>query len=316
MKPESDQMEVLRRMRREGRISREEFENLTGGLSSPSPVAAREAAEPDITPGPTTDLESEAGVYGDPDTPRPRATPTLREDLSSKYIGGLAIAAVALFGASALGMLSWWITISVVMVLATTLFDGWGKVTVLGAAVVAGVFVISLVASTLGNPDPEPTVAATVPPPDPSSPIPGSLGIYMDQVSDLWNTVDTSPRITKGLTRYNETGEYDTFIYRFGDWGSVAGAFDPENEAIYALLVTGEFSEPATSQLYLHTCYVVAPYSQECIDSFFEQGLEGGTLEDFVDVVHEAQWTLGDHSWSFETGGNVMAIRVYGADAT
>jgi hypothetical protein len=59
----------------------------------------------------------------------------------------------------------------------------------------------------------------------------------------------------------------------------------------------------------------VAPYSQECIDSFLEEGLDGGTLEDFVDVAHDAQWTVGEHAWSVEIGGNVMAIRVYGADA-
>ena len=165
------------------------------------------------------------------------------------------------------------------------------------------------------SPPPVQAVAATVPPQDQQTPVEGSLDIYMDQITESWNSVDGPPPIIRGLTRYNETGEYDTFIYRWGEWGRLAGAYDPETDLLYALLVSGQMSAEGTDQLYIPLCFMVAPYSQECVDAYYEHGLDGETLAEYDGVDHETEWTFDDQTWRLEIVDNVMTIRVFGADA-
>ena len=325
MKSEIDQLAVLRRLKEEGQISDGEYENLSRGLVSPAPASEGTVEDPreeppgDIEadqPAPDGDGAGAVETGASPaDTPEPLLQFKFREDLSVNYLGSLLITSIVLTVAASLGWLSWTVSIPAMIVLLTTLFQGWRMVTVAGAVVVAVIVVIGVMMTATGDTPSEQAETVRLQPQDPYPPVPGSLGVYMDQIPDLWNTVDTPPRITKGLTRYNETGEYDTFLYRFGEWGRLAGAFDPDNEAVYALLITGRFSGEATDQLYLHLCYVVAPFSQECIDSYYQEGLDGGTHEDFTDIAHEAEWALGDHTWRLEIDQNVMTIRVYGADA-
>lgn len=341
MTPTNDQLSVLRRLRTDGQITDEEFENLAGGLYRSNGGVSDDTHEADRDVAPpadaaesedahehddTSDLvasETEEGEDGSPDVEgddEPGESlaipaPTLRKNLSPNYLGGLLVASLALLLGSLFGVLSLWVTIPAILVLLSTLIDGWHLVTLGGAAAVAAILMVSLAVSPSEEPEVTPQAFVADEQPDPYPPIPGSLGIYMDQIPELWNTVDAPPSINRGLTRHNEIGEYDTFIYRFGEWGRVAGAYDPNNDAIYALLVTGTFSGPATDQLHLHLCFLVAPYSPECIDSFYEQGLDGGALEDFVDTAHSAEWALGDHVWRLQIEDNVMTVRVYGADA-
>jgi hypothetical protein len=176
------------------------------------------------------------------------------------------------------------------------------------------ILVVAGVSSMGRAPSAQPAAIVTLPRDDPYPPIPGSLGIYVEQFTELWNFVETEPRITQGLTRYNEVGEYDTFLYRFGDWARVAGAFDPDTEALYALYVTGSFSGEATDQLYLHLCYLVAPYSPDCIEGYQQQGLGGVDLAAYDGVAHEAEWVLEDQTWRLEIEANVLTIRVFGED--
>lgn len=335
----SDQLTVLRRLRNEGQISDQEYETLAGGLHRPrvdnpaqtvddtdqlagrhmeADFAVASAENPDVAQA-VEDQPLDAGrnvaEEQSPDALGAFLQPKFRGSLSKNYLIGLFIAAAALLLVSLLGAMPWLVSITAILVLVSTLFEGWGKVTLVGAAVAAVMLVIGLLSSTADVPESVDRAAATPPVEDPHPAIAGSLGIYMDQVADLWNGVDGPPRITRGLTRHTEIGEYDTFIYRWGDWGRLAGAFDPDNEAIYALLVSGQFSDGSTDQLYFHLCFVLAPYSQDCVDSFNEQGLDGGTLGDFTDMRHEAEWAVGEHTWRLEIDENVMTIRVYGRDA-
>lgn len=303
----NDQMTLLRQMRNQGRISEEEYEDLRSVLTDEPPDVYEPI--PDADSGPESDSGKELRGPFDP-IPRP----TLKESVSGAYLRALAIAGLGLVVASALGVLSWFVTISAILLLATTLIEGWQKVTSIGAAVVVAILLISLLPLPGGSSPVEEQPTGTLPPFEPEA-VPGSLGVYMDDLIEGWNTVDGPPRITQGLTRYNETGEYDTFLYRFGEWGRFAGAFDPGNDAVYALLATGRLSHDATDQLFLHLCFIVAPYSQECIDSYNDQGLDEGSLEDFADLVHEAEWALGEHTWTLVVDQNILTIRVYGADA-
>ncbi|MGB8362230.1 MAG: hypothetical protein WCE80_12610 [Acidimicrobiia bacterium] len=328
MTPDNDQLTVLRRLQSQGRITDDEFRDLAKGFAGDDPGLESTSEEVDMgemdpTPdvvgdgdsSPERGLEHKVADLEDDEEDPPYLTPSFRESLTVDYLRLVFLASLVLLAVSLFGFISWWVSILTILVLVTTLVDGWEKVTRVGAAVTAVVMVAALLFPSAAPEQPEQAVTVTLPPQDPHPPIAGSLGIYMDQVIDLWNTVDGSPRINKGLTRHNEVGEYDTFIYRFGDWGRLAGAYDPGNEAVYALLITGTFSAPDTPQLYLHLCYMIAPYSQECIDSYHEKGLHGGVLSDFADTAHEAEWTVDDSTWRLVIDQNVMTVRVYGPDA-
>ena len=307
MRPTDTQFSIVDRLASEGQISDEEHDELTRAVTSPGTPEFVEAdeARPETPPS-----------EGDePPETRSFPRPTLRTDLSANFVGGLGILAIGLILLSSLGILSWFLTVAGILLLATTLFDGIRWATVAGTATLTIVAVIGFTGTARDDPPPNQAPAATLAPEDSDQVVPGSLGIHMDEVTEAWNTVEGPPTIARGLTRYNESGEYDTFIYRFGEWGRLAGAYDPENDAIYALLAAGWLSQDATDQLYLRLCFMVAPYSQECVDSYFEHGLGGGTLDDFTDETHEAQWLLGDHSWRLEIDQNVLIIRVFGADA-
>jgi len=307
MRPTDAQFSIVDRLASEGQISDEEHDDLTRAPTTPKTPGFVEADEARAETPPSEDNERPESLS----FPRP----TLRTDLSANFVGGLGALAIGLIVLSSLGILSWLLTMAGIILLATTLFDGMRWVTTAGTATLTIVAVIGLAGIGRTEPPPIQTPPATLAPEDPDPVFPGSLGIHMDEVAEAWNTVNGQPTITRGLTRYNESGEYDTFIYRFGEWGRLAGAYDPGTDAIYALLAAGWLSEDATDQFYLRLCFMVAPYSQECVDSYFEHGLGGGTLDDFLDETYEAEWLLGDHTWRLEIDQNVLTIRVFGADA-
>lgn len=307
MTVDSDNLSVLRRMRSEGRISDDEFRELTRWLSADGDRLDDDSAPEEVVP---------PSVEGEHLVEQAGPQVKLRSGLSSAYVLSLAICAVLLVVATAAGMMSWLLTITIIVLLATTLLEGARILTVILGIIAAAVVIASLVSSIGGGaPETVQQVAVSTPAPKPD-PAAGSLGLYLDEVTGSWNTVETPPEIIKGLTRYNETGEYDTFIYRFGEWGRLAGAFDPDTEAVYALMATGWLSEPATASLFLHLCHMTAPYSPECIAAYQDQGLGGGSLADFTDVARRTEWKLGDHTWRLTIENNVLTLRLFGADAT
>jgi hypothetical protein len=298
-----DHLAILRHMRAEGRISDDEFDELTAGTHRIE-VPRTDPDEPDVVGSPLTD-DADDG---------PHSSLGLRQDLGVGYLGAVFLASTALVVVGWAGVLSWWVIIPAILVLVMNLLDGWRKPTLVGVVVVTILLIVDLAASTPSTTQvvgAAPTTPSTVP----LSPPVGSLGIYMEDIIAAWNQVEDAPQIVRGLTRQNEIGDYDTFIYRFGQWGRLAGAYDPDDDAIYALLVAGQLSDEATDGLYLHLCFVVSPYSQDCIDTYHEQGLDGGDLADLSGVSRNVEWRLEDQTWRLEIDQNVLTIRVFGADA-
>jgi hypothetical protein len=237
--------------------------------------------------------------------------PDLRTDLSPVVLGVLLVTSAILLLASSLGLLSWLVTIVAIPALGATLVEGGRWVTIAGVVAV----VVIVLASAIGEDDhlaTEQSANNASTSPDPPPAVSGSLGINISEMTDLWNSLVEPPKITRGLVHNTEPGEYDSFIYRFGDWGRLAGAYDPSTDAVYALVATGQFSNEATAQLYLHLCFMLNPYSQECIDNYFEKGLAYGALADFSGVTHQAEWQMDDQTWRLEIEGNVLTIRVLG----
>lgn len=314
MKTSADQLAVLNQLKDEGRISDEEYGDLEREILEFAGVPTDEPSEDgenDSSPTDSTPAPSEAAL---PEQSEPPRSPILRTDLAPVYLGILLVTSAVLILASSLGMLSWLVSIVAILALGATLVEGGRWVTIAGGIAIVGIVIIGLFGGGSQPSVAQSPIEAATQAPTPA--VAGSLGISVSELPDLWNTVTGSPQIRGGFVHNTEPGQYDSFIYRFGDWGRLAGAYDPSTDAVYALLATGQLGNSATAQLYLHLCFTLHPYSQECIDSYFEQGLADGTLDDLVDVSHQAEWRIDDLTWRLDLEGNVLTIRVLGQDVS
>ena len=239
--------------------------------------------------------------------------PQVRDDRPRSYPLSLLAITGMLIILSLAGAIPWVVSFLATLALTATLVKGGMVITITAAL---GIALIIISALTGGSP--EPTTAAPLPVTEAAAPIPPpdaeSLGVRFEDISELWNSVDAQPKITKGLTVQSEPGRFDSFIYRFDDWGRLAGAYDPDTGSVYGLLATGQFTNRATDQLYLHLCFVVHPYSQECIENYTEIGLAGEELRFYGDSAHNASWEMDGLTWITEISGNVLTVRVLSED--
>jgi hypothetical protein len=65
----------------------------------------------------------------------------------------------------------------------------------------------------------------------------------------------------------------------------------------------------------LHLCYLLHPFSQDCIDGYFERGLAGKDLAFYTDGAQEAEWRIGEERWRLTIENNVQTIRVLSPEA-
>lgn len=139
---------------------------------------------------------------------------------------------------------------------------------------------------------------------------PDSLGVKLGDLTQTWNEVEAPPRISGGLIRSPETGRFDSFTYRFNTSSLIAGAYDKSNEYLYALMVSTWISDENATRMSIHLCHVVSPFSQECIDAYYEQGLGRQPIDQYRDVEHRAEWTVGESRWRLSIVDNIQTIRV------
>ena len=169
--------------------------------------------------------------------------------------------------------------------------------------------IIAIVAWWPANQGPPPVGTLAPLPTQPAAAASDSLGISLPDLTSRWNEASVPPTISKGIPRTPETGRFDAFSYRFNDSSLVAGAYDDRTDDIYALLVSSWISDENAHQLVIHLCHVVHPYSQACLDEYFENGLGGLTLEDYRDVDHQADWKIGEVVWRLDISHNIQNIR-------
>lgn len=147
-----------------------------------------------------------------------------------------------------------------------------------------------------------------------SSPAPASLGVDLDNLTVGWNAVPHPPLINGGVMTAPEPGRLDSFLYRFDRLSLVAGAYDPSDGSVYALMAQSDIDVASVSNLYVHLCYLLHPGSQGCLDTFIEEtGMFGKTHADFAGAEHAATWFFGGHKWQLDIVGDVETIRVQAA---
>ena len=148
----------------------------------------------------------------------------------------------------------------------------------------------------------------------PSSPSPESLGIVLDGLADRWNAVPDPPLITGGVMTSPESGPLDSFLHNFDGSAVLAGAYDPSDGSVYALMAKSGLHAESVSSLYVHLCYLLHPGSQGCLDTFVEEtGMFGRAHTDFAGTEHSADWEFEGHQWQLGIAGDVETIRVQAA---
>ncbi len=203
---------------------------------------------------------------------------------------------------------------------AGTVGNGWrealGRVpTVYRAAFAGAVLILVTGIIFAGQSDATGTVKA-----DPASlasassgPAPGSLGIRLPDLTEGWNAMTDPPLITGGIMTSPEPGRLDSFLHRFDPSSVVAGAYDPIDGSVYAVMVRADLLDESVANLYIHLCYLLHPGSQGCLDAFMEAAdLFGVTHADLVGTEHSAVWEFEGHSWRLDIADDVEIIRVQG----
>jgi len=163
------------------------------------------------------------------------------------------------------------------------------------------------------------TTVDAAPTPSPSGPaqlaeIPvGSLGVRFEDLEEGWNALDDPPFILRGISTTPEGGPLDSFLYRFDGGAVLAGAYDPGDGFVYALMARAGLGHEAASSMYVHLCYLLYPGTQECFDAYVdESGVFGRTVEELSASDHRASWSFEGNEWRVEIADDVQTIRVLG----
>jgi len=144
--------------------------------------------------------------------------------------------------------------------------------------------------------------------PDPPD---GSLGIRLDTLPQEWNDFGQPPFITTSIIRAPESAALDSFQYRFDSKTLVAGAYDPDDGYVYALLMRAGLNHESISQMYVRLCYLIHPGSQDCLNTFIEENnMFGKSPLEFLGLVHDVTWTFEGNEWNLSISHDVQTIRV------
>jgi hypothetical protein len=145
----------------------------------------------------------------------------------------------------------------------------------------------------------------------------GSLGTRFADLQEGWNALDEPPYILKGINTTPEAGPLDSFLYRFDGGAVLAGAYNPSDDYIYALMGKAGLRHEASSSMYLHLCYLLYPGTQECFDAYVEEsGVFGENTDDLSGADHFASWGFDGNEWRLEIADDIQTLRVLGPQET
>jgi hypothetical protein len=141
----------------------------------------------------------------------------------------------------------------------------------------------------------------------------GSLGIEFTDLKEGWNAIPDPPLIVKGVTTSPEVGALDSFLYRFDGAAILAGAYDPSDGYVYALMAKAGIRHEARSNMFVHLCYLLYPGTQDCFDTFIEEsGVYGKTAEELAESDQFSSWEFKGNEWRVEVVDDIETIRVLG----
>jgi hypothetical protein len=114
-----------------------------------------------------------------------------------------------------------------------------------------------------------------------------------------------------------EPGRLDSFLYRFQGNAVLAGAYDPADGSVHALMARASLHDEAANSLFIHLCHVVQPASQACLDAFVEvTGTFGMPHSELAGMQTELAWELDGQAWELQIADDVETIRVQPSSPT
>ncbi|MDP9494838.1 MAG: SHOCT domain-containing protein [Actinomycetota bacterium] len=186
----------------------------------------------------------------------------------------------------------------------------------IGCVLVVGVVVAMIISSgSADSVDPQALAdssAESLSDEPPTNPV-GSLGVEFADLTEGWNALPDPPFILKGITTSPEVGALDSFVYRFDDAALLAGAYNPSDGFVYALMARVGIRHESRSNVSLHLCYLLYPGTQDCLDTYMEMsGVYGKTPEELAEADHFSSWVFLDNEWRVEVVNEIETIRVLG----
>jgi hypothetical protein len=176
-----------------------------------------------------------------------------------------------------------------------------------GLVLVAGVF-LAATSDSAGSVTADP---ASIRAAEPTGPAPDSLGLLLTDLVGRWNEVGEPPTINGSIMTSPEPGRLDSFLYRFEGNAILAGAYDPADGSVHALMARVSLHDEAASSLFIHLCHVTQPASQPCLDAFVEAtGTFGKPHSALAGTEIELGWDMGGQAWEFNIADDVETIRV------
>ncbi len=262
----------LAKMLDEGKVSQSEYEAVKAEL-----LAAPAEEWLDSVPEPAVEFETEAPTADE----SPAETDSPRLDLATVLEGAIN------WGKALPPSLRWGAAALLVALFGIALFDG-GDVPQVQAA---------------GLPD----AAAPIV----EEPLVGSLGIRLQEIEQAWNDAGIPPQIRGAFALTPEPGPLDTFLYRFDQGAVVAGAYEPGEGVVYALMLRVGLGHEAISDLNSHLCHLLHPYDQACLDAFADEtGVNGTSVSDFEGRDYAVEWSYEGNTWRLSISGDVETVRV------
>jgi hypothetical protein len=144
-----------------------------------------------------------------------------------------------------------------------------------------------------------------------ASPAPDSLGVLLAELPDVWNEVGDPPSLDGGIRTSPEPGRLDSFLYQFQGGAVLAGAYDPMDGSVHALMARASLHDEVSSGLYTHLCHLLQPGSQACLDAFLQEtGTFGKPHAELAGTDASLTWDLDGQVWEIVIDDDVETIRV------
>jgi hypothetical protein len=296
----------LAQMLDDGKISQGEYDFVKHELLEASPEEWDEMPEPGAVatlqreqPGPSGVEEKSEPVPGNMILGLPRVY----------VVAGAAALLTLLFGAH-LDPIAWVAAGIGVVALKSTSFERGRWLALSALALGLGFTLVNLL--NMGGSTPVTASPGSLAQPSSTGEPPAdSLGVRFEDLTDRWNAFDASPLIVKGISITPESGPLDSFVYRFDNNSVLAGAYNPDDGYLYALMVKANMSLGSISNVYTHVCYLLYPGTQDCLDTWVHSsGLFGKTSDELADLDFETDWSFNDKQWRLSVDNNVETIRV------
>jgi hypothetical protein len=268
--------------------------------------------EPETESREESDADPEVGEKADPDWL------VFAKQIPPLYWASLGGAVLSVFFAGIFSPIAW-VTVGVAGAALAKVKDqnmrwmAWS-----GLAVGVLFSMIGIVTSgSAGTVDAPPLPKTSSGPADPDEIPVGSLGIEFENLEEGWNALPDPPFILQGVSITPEAGVLDSFMYRFDSASLLAGAYNPDDGYIYALMTKTGVGHDARSNMYVHLCYLLYPGTQDCFDTYIaESGIYGRPAEEVVEEDHSSSWSFDGNAWRVDIAGDIETIRVLGPQQT